>query len=80
MQHLISARKVLTAISIFFGVLFLFMNAVLLLDIPSTGSIPRLSGTAWWRLYFLCILVPIVTYCITLNIPKREFRDEEREI
>jgi hypothetical protein len=80
MQHLITARKVLAATSIFFAVLFFFMNVVLLLPVPLTGSVPRLSGTAWWRLYYLCILVPVVMYCIRIGFPKEKLNNEEKEI
>jgi hypothetical protein len=63
--------------SIFFGVLFLFMNGLWLLGYKTRGGARPTGGAIWWSLYIIFFLGWAITGCIKRCIPVKMFSEKE---
>jgi hypothetical protein len=65
------------AASIFFGVLFLFMNGLWLLDYKITGNETQPGGRFWWALYIAFFLGWLVSGWIKSRMPVKVIAEKE---
>lgn len=76
MTH-ITNRQIVRAAFIFFGVLFLCMNGVFVLDYGLTGNFRQPGGNLWWSIYVIFFLCSIIFGCIKTKMPVKTTLIEE---
>jgi hypothetical protein len=63
--------------SIFFGVLFLFMNGLWVVDYKVTHVALQPGGDFWWCMYVIFFLAWLILGCIKLQMPIRIISEED---